>query len=169
MESAVVGFPAFLFGIAARNASTAWVALDDGILCTTDAGVSWNRQLTAGLMLGVHFFDDTTGVSFGVPDGGYHQIYTTKNAGVLWTRVERSNIPEPVNSAEGFIPSNYSAVGNTIWIPTNGGFTEGGSLYKSTDRGRTWSVTRHVVPFRPLRFKDSCGLMVVDLSACNMG
>lgn len=156
-NSTIVGSPAFLFGIAARTANTAWVASDDGILCTTDGGSSWNRQLTASLVAGVHFFDDTTGVSFGVPDAGYHQIYTTTNAGVLWTRVSRSNIPEAVNDAEGFIPSNYSAVGNTIWIPTNGGFTEGGSLYKSTDRGRTWSATRHVVPISGFfcAFKDS--------------
>jgi photosystem II stability/assembly factor-like uncharacterized protein len=155
--SSLVGSPSILYGLGARSASTAWVALDDGVLGTTDGGVSWTRQLTAGLMHAVHFFDDSTGVTFGVPDGGYHQIYTTTNAGVLWTRVSRSNIPEPVNSAEGFIPSNYSAVGNTIWIPTNGGFTEGGSLYKSTDRGRTWSATRHVVTNLGLfvAFKDS--------------
>ncbi len=137
--SSVVGSPSLLFGIAALNATTAWVTLDNGLLCTTDAGASWTRQLTAGTMLGGRFFDDSSGVFFGVPDSGYHQIFTTTNGGTDWMRVQKTNIPDRSND-EGFIPANSWVVGNTIWVPTNGG-----SLYKSTDRGGTWSATRGVV------------------------
>ncbi|MDO8549906.1 MAG: T9SS type A sorting domain-containing protein, partial [Ignavibacteria bacterium] len=131
--------------IAAVSADTAWIAANGSIYSTTDGGLNWMEQLTTnGIMLIVRFFDSNNGVCIGFLGIGNSEIYTTTNGGSLWTPVPPSNIPDPVNG-EGFIPDNAWVVGNTIWVPTNGNFTFPGSLYKSTDRGITWNVTRPVV------------------------
>ena len=131
--------------IATVSADTAWIAANGSIYSTTDGGLNWMEQLTTnGLMLIVRFFDSNNGVCIGVLGIGNSEIYTTTNGGSLWTPVPPSNIPDPANG-EGFIPDNAWVVGNTIWVPTNGNFTFPGSLYKSTDRGLTWNVTRPVV------------------------
>jgi Secretion system C-terminal sorting domain len=90
-------------------------------------------------MFVVRFFDSNNGVCVGDGSVGHPEIYTTTNGGTSWTPVPSSNIPE-LNNSEGFIPANSWVVDNTIWAPTNGG-----SLYKSTNRGLTWDATRSVV------------------------
>jgi len=132
------------YSIAALSANTAWIAADSSIYNTTDGGLNWIEQLTINGGLIVRFFDSNNGVCIGVLGIGNSKIYTTTNGGSLWTPVPPSNIPDPVNG-EGFIPDNAWVVGNTIWVPTNGNFTFPGSLYKSTDRGITWSVVQNVV------------------------
>jgi photosystem II stability/assembly factor-like uncharacterized protein len=129
--------------IAAVGADTAWISTS-GVYKTTNGGVNWTQQLVAGPMQIVRFFDSNNGVCIGDGDSGRAEIYTTTNKGATWTRVQSSNIPILVNS-EGFIPDNAFVRGNAIWVPTNGNFTFPGSLYKSTDRGLTWNVTRPVV------------------------
>jgi photosystem II stability/assembly factor-like uncharacterized protein len=122
------------YGIAALNADTAWIAADSAIYKTTNGGVNWTQQLATGMLI-IHFFDSNNGVCIGsVAFGGPIVVYTTTDRGSVWTQV--SNIP---SAAGGAIPSNYAAVGNTLWCPTNGG-----SLYKTTDRGITWTVTQNV-------------------------
>ena len=131
------------FSIASFNADTAWIAANGtangSIYNTTDGGLNWTEQLTtSGLMFVVRFFDSDNGVCIGDGNGVHPEIYTTTDGGTIWTPVPSSNIPD-LNS-EGFIPANSWVVDNTIWAPTNGG-----SLYKSTNRGLTWDTTRNVV------------------------
>jgi photosystem II stability/assembly factor-like uncharacterized protein len=131
------------YSIAALSADTAWIAATGSIYNTTNGGVNWTQQLATGLMLIVRFFDSNNGVCIGSLGIGNSEIYTTTNGGSLWTPVPPSSIPDPVNG-EGFIPDNAWVVGNTIWVNTNGNFNFPGSLYKSTDRGITWNVTRPI-------------------------
>jgi photosystem II stability/assembly factor-like uncharacterized protein len=126
------------FSIASLSADTAWIAATGSIYNTINGGVNWTQQLATGPMLIVRFFDSNNGVCIGDGNGVEAEIYTTANGGDTWTKVSSSNIP-PLQS-EGFIPANAWIVDNSIWAPTNGG-----SLYKSTNRGLTWDTTRNVV------------------------
>lgn len=148
--------------IAAVNAETAWISATGAVYRTTNGGVNWTRQLTTiGNTLIVRFFDSNNGVCIGDGTGGNAAISTTMNGGTAWTPVPSSDIP--LLQSEGFIPANSWVVGNTIWVPTNGG-----SLYKSRDRGRTWSAIRSVVNIGGFycAFKDTLnGLLSGSLSA----
>lgn len=130
------------FSIASISADTAWIAANStngSIYNTTDGGLNWTEQLTtSGFMFVVRFFNSNNGVCIGDGNGVDAEIYTTTDGGTVWTPVTSSNIPD-LNS-EGFIPANSWVVDNTIWSPTNGG-----SLYKSTNRGLTWEATRNAV------------------------
>ena len=53
-----------------------------------------------------------------------------------WTQV--SNIPPP---AANELTGHIASAGNSVWFGTYGG---GNSVYRSTDRGLTWSVARNV-------------------------
>jgi photosystem II stability/assembly factor-like uncharacterized protein len=148
--------------IAAVSPDTAWIGSFAAVYKTTNGGVNWIRQLTTtGPVLIVRFFDPTNGVCIGDGTNGNASISTTTNGGASWTPVPSSDIP--LLQSEGFIPANSWVVGNTIWAPTNGG-----SVFKSKDRGRTWSATRGVVNVGGsyCAFKDSLnGLLSGSLAA----
>ena len=138
IESNLISLSAFS-SIEAINSDTAWVTSFTGIYKTTDGGINWTQQLTTGLMMIVRFFNNNEGVCVGDGIGGNAEIYFTNNGGNTWNPVQSANIPPLINN-EGFIPANSWVLGNTIWAPTNGG-----SLYKSTNKGQTWEATRNVV------------------------
>jgi photosystem II stability/assembly factor-like uncharacterized protein len=149
--------------ITAVDANTAWIAAfatastaraSQGIWKTTDGGVTWNRQATAAFSSsasfpnGVYFWDSNNGVAFGDATsqtaGSRLEIYTTTNGGTTWTA--NNNGPQIQNSQEYGNAGVYFVLGNTIWT---GGVSDDGSgsgtggigarIYKSTDRGLTWT------------------------------
>jgi photosystem II stability/assembly factor-like uncharacterized protein len=138
-------------GIAAIDDSTSWIAMNDpsnitsgGIFKTTDAGLSWDKQETAFPVPGghpnvIHFFDADNGLCIGNPRGGYWEIYTTTNGGTNWIRVDSANIPPPLFGELGIEQRVINGAGNTFWFQT---FSN--SLYKTTNRGYTWSVAYNV-------------------------
>ena len=136
--------------IAGINESTAYIALDDpsavnsgGIFITTNGGTNWVKQSSAfqgagGHASKVYFFDANNGLCTGQIRDGYWEIYTTMDGGTNWARVPSANIPAP---ASGDITSDGAGAGNSFWF--NSGSC---SVYNTTDRGLTWSVTRNVFP-----------------------
>lgn len=140
--------------ICATSATTAYVscwantaAVFGGIWKTTDGGVSWSQQTTALYNSGtdsfaniVHFFDQNNGLTMGDPTGigagRYFEIYTTSNAGALWSRVPATNIPAPLSGEYGYV-HNSCSFGNILWFGTNKG-----RLYKSIDKGLNWTVSQ---------------------------
>ena len=159
-----VGTGLLCTSISALDSSTAWIAVDNpgGIMKTTDGGQTWIKDSVAfiatnGRPNGIHFFDHNNGVCIGNQNDGYWEIYTTSDGGANWVRVNSANIPVPVSSnelggASGPTPIKPCGVGNNYWFGTYSG-----SLYKTTDRGMTWTVTHNVfgpVPFS-FAFKDS--------------
>jgi photosystem II stability/assembly factor-like uncharacterized protein len=148
--------------IAAVSADTAWIASMGAIYRTTNGGVNWTQQsTTSGNTLVVRFFDSNNGICIGDGTGGNAAINTTMNGGSAWIPVPSSDIP--LLQSEGFIPDNAFVRNSTIWVPTNGG-----SLFKSTDRGHTWSATRNVVSVGGsyCAFRDSLnGLLSGSLAA----
>jgi len=150
--------------IAALDATTAWAAMNDpssatsgGIFKTTDGGAVWTRQTTAfsgsgGYPNTIHFFDANNGVCEGDPNGGSWEIYTTTNGGTQWTRVPSANIPPPASS--DISGQSFATFGNCVWFGTMYN-----SVYRSTDKGMTWSAARDVLGYQSLgpflAFRDS--------------
>jgi photosystem II stability/assembly factor-like uncharacterized protein len=147
--------------IMAIDSNTAWIAMHDpsavtsgGVFKTTNGGTNWTRQTTAfpssgGYANFIHFFDSDNGACVGNPNGGYWEIYTTTNGGNLWTRVNSSNIPPPAGGEFTFF--DYASAGKSLWFGT-----DNAALYRSTNRGATWTVNRNIggVGFVPA-FKDT--------------
>jgi photosystem II stability/assembly factor-like uncharacterized protein len=134
--------------IHAHNADTAWAMFYDavanakgGIYITTDGGASWAQQ-DSGIIYNsstsfpnvVYFWDGLQGVAMGDPSANEFEIYTTVDAGNTWTAVADSLIPDPLAGEFGIV-NHFSVVGDNFWFDTNKG-----RVYKSADRGLTWSV-----------------------------
>ncbi len=148
-------------GISAIDANTAYVAMNsntnDGIYKTTDGGLTWVKQGSAfsgsgGFPNVVHFFNANNGVCAGDPRGGYWEIYTTTDGGANWSRVPSGNIPPPLSGESGISGNEAKVVvGNSFWFST-----WAGSLYRTTDRGITWTVARNIIGNAfDFAFKDS--------------
>lgn len=111
------------------------------IVKTTNKGVTWTEQTTAPFTGSwadfVHFFNETDGVAMGDPaaSGGDFVVYTTTNGGTTWTQIAAASIPNATTTEAG-ITNLYDAVDNTIWFGTTFG-----NIYKSTDKGLTWTKT----------------------------
>ncbi len=141
-----VGDPALkITNVSGVSATTAWAGAFDetnglgGIWKTTDGGTTWNSQLqltTTGESWTnfVHFFDANNGIIGGDPENGEFEVYTTTNGGTTWTRVPAASIPNPLSAEYGY-NGGYSAVGDNIFFTTGKG-----RIFKSTDKGLTWSV-----------------------------
>ncbi len=138
------------------NADTAWAVMYDaaavtggGIWKTMDGGLSWAQQ-DSGLIFNVadafpnsvHFWDANNGVLLGDPVGPDYEIYTTADGGDNWVRVPLLNVPPPTLNEVGIV-GHYNVKGDTIWFDTNKG-----RVFRSIDRGLTWTVssTGIVVP-----------------------
>ena len=130
------------------------------IFKTTNGGIEWTKDTTTyldweGIQLEYTFLITIMELLL-VDLARNWEIYTTTNAGTNWTQV--SNIPPPsANELTGHIAS----AGNSVWFGTYGG---GNSVYRSTDRGLTWSVARNVpghIGFC-LAFKESLNGLAVN-------
>jgi photosystem II stability/assembly factor-like uncharacterized protein len=120
-------------------------ATAQGVYKTTDGGNTWAKVSTGAFTAGasfinvVHMFDAQNGVAMGDPAGGYFEIYTTSNYGVTWTRVPQADINfAPLGSgatAEYGTVGYFTAIGNSIWYPTNSG-----RIFVSSDKGLTWQL-----------------------------
>ena len=150
-----VGNPAWeINNISPVSATTAWVSAinniagDPGngvgyIYKTIDGGASWNRQLATGFQTagssflnGVYFFNANVGVAYGDPVGPEFEIYRTIDGGATWTQLSAASLPNPLNGEYGY-NSVPTAVGNTLWFPTNKG-----RLYRTNDAGVTWTASQ---------------------------
>jgi len=139
-----VGNTALVIGnLSAVNGTTAWVSAFDatngggGVWKTSDAGVTWTHQNTAGFTTanaswidGVHFFDANIGVAFGDPLTTQFEVYRTTDGGTTW-----STITTPAITAGDYgYSGSFATVGNNMWFTT-----AKGKIYKTTDQGLTWT------------------------------
>jgi hypothetical protein len=140
-----------LGSISAISETTAWISANPGtggiggVWKTTNSGVSYNKQTTAGFSSAsftnfVYFWDANNGIAQGDPESGYFEIWTTTNGGTNWTRVPSANIPLPLSTTEYGYTNNYAISGNTIWFGTSLG-----RLFRSTDKGLNWTVSQSPV------------------------
>ncbi|NJK98019.1 MAG: hypothetical protein HC905_26710 [Bacteroidales bacterium] len=154
-------------GIYAFSDTKAYACLNPGqgtggaILKTEDGGNTWTLQSTAPFTGSwanwVHFFDENNGVCMGdsykaMFNTNYQFcIYTTNNGGTTWNKVTTANLPEALSNEAGTV-NFYDAVGSTIWFGTGNG-----RVYKSTDKGLTWTVKDGVLGAvqTNVRFRDA--------------
>lgn len=145
-----------------------------GIYKTTDGGATWVKSTDQGMFTKtnafpnfVHFFDANNGLAMGDPTAGStaaveFELWTTSNGGNSWTRVDDANIPDPKAKEVGIV-NLYKADGNNIWFVTSfndAASTENIRMYKSKDKGLTWTVADLPIVAAP----DGS---VFDLSATN--
>ena len=144
--------------ITAISATTAWTSVypinilttAGGIWKTTDSGTTWNKQTTTefsnlseSYANFVYFWDANNGVAGGDPENGEFEIYTTSDGGTNWIRVNGANIPDPIvdTVSEYGYENIYTVSGNTIWFGT-----DRGRIFKSDDKGLTWTVNINPTP-----------------------
>jgi photosystem II stability/assembly factor-like uncharacterized protein len=153
--------------ITAISTTTAWVSVYPesgsfgGIWKTIDGGTNWTKQPTALFNTAtsdpnisasypnfVYFWDANNGVAQGDPDGNEFEIYTTVDGGATWIRVPAANIPDVDTSGLGEWGyfNMCSVSGNTVWFGSNKG-----RIFKSTDKGLTWTV--NTVPSPSIDFE----------------
>jgi photosystem II stability/assembly factor-like uncharacterized protein len=118
---------------------------------TADGGRSWTltwSDSTKGIFLdGVAFWDARHGFTFSDPVDGRLVIITTDDGGAHWVRIAPSGIPPVLAGEAAFAASNtqLTVQGNSnAWIATGGGAEA--RVFRTTDRGRTWSVSSTGMP-----------------------
>ncbi len=165
----------FITSITAISQDVAWISTGGfenlektGVYKTIDGGETWTQQ-TDGLPTNltgpnfVHFFDANDGVTVIDPENGYMAIFTSNDGGSNWERLSDSN-NVPLLPGEYASMNMYCVAGDAIFW--GAAYGSSGRLFKSIDRGKTWSATRteftshpgiHIWP----AFQDSLNGMVV--------
>ncbi|MEJ1928926.1 T9SS type A sorting domain-containing protein [Nostoc sp. NIES-2111] len=131
----------------AVSSTTAWAAMVNTasgggeVYKTTNGGVSWSRQNSAGFsgagafLDALHMFSSTSGFMVGDPVNGEFEIYRTTNGGTSWTAVSGANIPDPLTGEFGLLRVVDGTIGSTGWFGTNLG-----RVFRTTDGGVSWSA-----------------------------
>jgi len=108
-------------------------------------GVHWAQRFDTrekGAFLdAVAFWDDQHGIAIGDPIEGKLFVLTTDDGGTTWTRVSTANSPSVLPNEGSFAASGtcLTVLGSSnAWIGTGGAARA--RVFRSTDRGRTWSV-----------------------------
>lgn len=139
-----------LGNICGIDGNTAWAAVfyngaqDDtcGIYKTTNGGDNWVHQPPAlqgseSFANNVYFWDENEGMCQGDLRDGYFEVYISNDGGSSWTRVPETNFtgdtPDPSDAGwTGCI----DVTGDTVLFGTHKGY-----IWKSDDRGHTWTGT----------------------------
>lgn len=140
-----------LRAIVARNATHAWAASagpaeqGQANIFRTQDGVHWTKAFETsepGVFLdALAFWDDRHGIALSDPVGGRLYILVTDDGGATWTRVPTESAP-PTLPGDGFFAASGTCLTvqgtSNAWIATGGAARA--RVFRSTDRGRTWSV-----------------------------
>ena len=145
-------------GIKAFDANTA-VVVSAGpaergqakIFRTTDGAKTWTETWSstdAGIFLdGVAFWDADHGFTFSDPISGKFVVLTTDDGGRHWARVSEAGLPPNLAGEAAFAASNTQLTvqgTSNAWIASGGGAEA--RVFRTTDRGRTWSVASSGMP-----------------------
>ena len=137
--------------IAAASATHAW-AMSAGPaeqgqarIYRSDGGMQWTRRFATeekGVFLdALKFWDDRHGIAMGDPVEGRLFLMITDDGGDTWRRVPTNDAPPMLPGEAAFAASGTCLAVNgssNVWIATGGG--ERARVFRSTDRGHTWSV-----------------------------
>ncbi|QHV98355.1 WD40/YVTN/BNR-like repeat-containing protein [Spirosoma endbachense] len=125
---------------------------------TTDGGKTWAllyRTQQPGIFFdGMDFWDKQHGIIFSDPVDNRWFILTTDDGGKTWQPVPPGNIPLMHPNEAAFAASGTSLAiqgKRNVWIASGGAINS--RVFRSNDRGRTWSVSN-----TPLPAGDATGL-----------
>jgi photosystem II stability/assembly factor-like uncharacterized protein len=127
-----------LRSLAVLDAMTVWIAGDNGmVLHTTNGGTSWTEQ-SSGTLNGLNsiFFLDAT---HGWAAGDAKTIIRTTDGGATWSPGSL-----PIGQGSAGLNSTTFVSSTNGWATGSGGAmgSGGGSLYKSTDGGASWTFVQ---------------------------
>ena len=113
---------------------------------TTDQCKSWElvyENNTEGIFFdGMDFWDEKNGIAFSDPIDNQLYIIITNDGGSTWKEISNISMPSTLKGEAGFAASGtgITCVGDsTVFIGTGGGAIS--RIYKSTNRGKTWTTT----------------------------
>ncbi|AUD04735.1 WD40/YVTN/BNR-like repeat-containing protein [Spirosoma pollinicola] len=139
---------------------------------TTDGGQNWTllyqTQQTGVFFDGIDFWDDQHGIVFSDPIDKKWFILTTDDGGKTWQPVPPASLPLMEPNEAAFAASGTCLVvqgKRNVWIASGGGVS--GRVYRSKDRGRSWTVSNTPLPageatglFGMRFFSDKIGVVV---------
>jgi photosystem II stability/assembly factor-like uncharacterized protein len=150
----------------AFDADTAYLlAIGEGdksrIYKTTDGGKNWELQFKnnrpEGFFDAMAFWDRDHGIAVSDPVGGRFLIITTSDGGKTWKEMPSEGMPKAL-TGEGAFAASGTCIAvrgkRNVWFGTGG--PEGARIFRSTDGGRTWTVTK-----TPLMSGKSAGIFSV--------
>ncbi|GAB3490701.1 oxidoreductase [Spirosoma knui] len=118
---------------------------------TQNGGQTWalvyQTQQPGVFFNGMDFWDKQHGIVFSDPIDGKWFILTTADGGQTWQPVSTATLPLMQPGEAAFAASGTSLVvegKQNVWIASGGGTT--GRVFRSTDRGKSWSVTSTPLP-----------------------
>ena len=113
---------------------------------TGDGGATWREAYRNDepeiFFDALRFADQSRGYALGDPIAGRFVLLETTDGGDTWTRLPG---PEAMPGEGAFAASNSALAvrGDLLWFGTGGSVAR---VFRSTDRGRTWSVTAVPAP-----------------------
>jgi photosystem II stability/assembly factor-like uncharacterized protein len=140
----------------AVNENTAYLlSIGEGdssrIYKTTDGGANWTLQYRCpepkGFLDALAFWDAAHGLALGDPVDGRYFVLATDDGGKNWSRIKADGLPPSLPGEGAFAASGTCLItgpDGLAWFGTGG--AKAGRVFRSTDRGRTWTV--HETPIR---------------------
>lgn len=112
---------------------------------TTNGGQSWILQFRnrepKGFYDAIAFWDADHGIAMGDPLGGQFEILVTDDGGAHWDPIPEAGLPKALPKEGAFAASGTCLVTQgtaNAWFATGGAANT--RVFRSTDRGRTWTV-----------------------------
>lgn len=125
---------------------------------TVDGGARWSLQFANAdpkvFLDAMAFWDESRGIAFSDSVDGQLVIFETRDGGQTWTRIPQDRLPPALPGEGAFAASgtNVATFGRDhVWIGTGAS-----RVLRSTDGGRTWSVS-----VAPLATSASAGIFSI--------
>lgn len=119
---------------------------DSRIYKTTDGGEHWTLQFQnanpEAFFDALAFWDARHGIAMSDPVQGKFVLITTDDGGATWQPIPPERLPAALPNEGGFAASGTCLVTqgkSNVWFGTGGAAKA--RIFRSTDRGRTWTVT----------------------------
>jgi len=141
------------------------------IMKTLDGGISWLKVYEnlspQAFFDGMRFFNDQSGLAFSDPVDGCLLIVKSLDGGNSWSVIPPSAIPKMDVGEAGFAASNSTLFvsDNNAWIGLGGGDAGSSRIFRSSDRGESWTFER----VNPILRGESAGIFSVAFDGESKG